>query len=369
MKHWPWWGKLIGLLLAFTLLAGSIIWWAHVRARHAWEAHQTEMATLGESLDWQDFASPEIPDDQNLAMAPLMQDIERLKALSPEHSLPGWIRPKNYFGWPAGQTFPFERVYDPNATGTPLSREPALAALTEFYHGHEQAFQEVAGCLLTSGYSRPKESPEPEIAEKHRLAKVLSERALYEIAIKDPEEALRYWQAAIQLTYTNYAPYPCAVDHLLALSITQLAMQSIHEGLKHKVWSEAHLIKIDEVLRSIDLVARLRQAFRGERAFTLFYTHRSRRDVSDLDSVITHPSMRMALQYFPEAVLPWNRITFSKNFQQAIDILETPDGQKLHSQWNQFEDKLLETRKLATNGLRHQDSLVWMSASRVSELK
>jgi len=106
------------------------LWWSHRRAVRAWQAHEALLAIQGEAIDWRDYDEKKA----DLTSDSIIQDTSRLEALLLSKSNHLWKLPKEYKGWRAGQTYPYDQVFLPRGSrGVYRSREESLRVLEAFY--------------------------------------------------------------------------------------------------------------------------------------------------------------------------------------------------------------------------------------------
>ena len=86
---------LIFTVLTLTTLVALFYAEEDWRGARAWAAAKRELQAKGESLEWSDFIPPPVPDDQNLAMAPLFVRAlayQMIPELTNSRSFPGTRR-------------------------------------------------------------------------------------------------------------------------------------------------------------------------------------------------------------------------------------------------------------------------------------
>ena len=101
----------------------------NIRGKAAWEKHLKELAAKGDSLDIKSIVPPPVPDDQNMAAAPIFAELMstnqpdkiRLKKLLPDH-LPSDL----WDGWREGHRFDLAKLQ------TALTNETLAAMLNRW---------------------------------------------------------------------------------------------------------------------------------------------------------------------------------------------------------------------------------------------
>jgi hypothetical protein len=110
-------------------------------------------------------------------------------------------------------------------------------------------------------------------------SKVLQGRAQAELAVGRPDNAFQDVQTILALARAaGSAPFLITV--LVESSILDRASQVINDGLERHAWTDAQLADLSSELSRIDLLARLSDGLRGERASLLQF------DVSRTDLLI-----------------------------------------------------------------------------------
>ena len=71
-KTLKWIGR---ILLGLAILVALFYIVENARGKYAWEQYKRECAAKGINLDWQSLIPPPIPDDENIAMAPIFQEM------------------------------------------------------------------------------------------------------------------------------------------------------------------------------------------------------------------------------------------------------------------------------------------------------
>ena len=76
--------RLLFVVMLLTLVAGlTAVFYIEEnwRGARAWAECQRELAARGESVDWEKFVPPAVPDEQNFAMAPLFAKDWRTRSI------------------------------------------------------------------------------------------------------------------------------------------------------------------------------------------------------------------------------------------------------------------------------------------------
>lgn len=285
-------------------------------ARH-WADTQRDLQARGASFDPYHFIPPPIPDDENLAMAPVFVRHYQYR-IDPATGLLTFSREGNAHagqtvdaipfgdkggpvsggpGWEAGQTLRLDKFQQYYATRSDFPRAPApqspaddvLLALTRFDPLMEEIAQAVA--------SRPQARFPVNWTQKSAAAIMLPHynfvqklvvtvrlRAGTELALGRNDAALRDILLGLHLRRA-IAPEPTLIANLVDVTCCGLLMQPIWEGLRDGRWSAAQLAELQAGLNEIDLLSGYRRTVEAELAFIILPLADQLRDARDLDQV------------------------------------------------------------------------------------
>ena len=136
-KPWPKWVWAFASLFFLTVVTFLIyLFISEGTGRAKWEQFRTEWEAKGEVFEWAAYIPPPIPDEENLAMAPVMQDLKATE-LAGIHKIPGF-KVSQQLGWPDGKaknlttSFPTlsKEEADKRIANTFANRYEMLAELT-----------------------------------------------------------------------------------------------------------------------------------------------------------------------------------------------------------------------------------------------
>lgn len=303
------WG-LIGLAVLFTL---AVLF--HVeenwRGKRAWKNYKARMEAQGAVFELEKLVPPEVPDDQNFAMTPLLKPILDLNppgTLDDQGVEQRWRDPEGYArvdaiqlrdrdnmittpdgiedvadvpnrpDWWLGQRIDLEawqRYYSTstNFPSWPEPRTPAedvLKALSrydaEIAELKEAAKRPYARFNIQYDEEVPFAILLPHLSTLRNLARVIQLRAVAELDAGHVDVAFE----DVNLLFTladSIKDEPILISHLVRIAQLQLNVQTVWEGIIHHRWSPEQLAVFSKRLESINLAAELRQSFEAERAF------------------------------------------------------------------------------------------------------
>ncbi len=288
---------LVGVAGVATLIALAYLE-ENVRGKHAWETHKRALEAEGEKLTIPQLAPPSVPDDQNLALTPLLKPLldfshgpngivwhdtngtARLQGISAEleqypktNSLALGSLEKGTFA----DLAECQAYYDghnsypqPAEPGTPAA--DILVALGKF----DPELKELREAAATRSYARfPVEydyQPAweillPHLAAVKRLCQVTHVRAVALLELRQSQAAFDELQLGLRLS-DSIRQEPILISHLVRIATLSINLQTLREGLIRHAWSEAQLAEIEKYLASVDLLAEYKLAMRGERALS-----------------------------------------------------------------------------------------------------
>ncbi len=357
------WIALAILALFFAIAVSLFYLEENRRGARAFAAVQKDLEAKGETLDWGRFIPPPIPDDQNMAMAPLfvreyqykadprthVYTFDRLASRSKEWEempYPG-SRPKGLApsSWEtAGHTdLPgWQRGYR-EQPGFPHSAQPqtpaaaVLLALTRYSPVLDELAQAATQRPLTRypvawDASNPFATPLVQYNPQQHFVQTLRLRATAHLANGEAEAALRDLELCWRLC-GDMRRDPVLIAHLVEITCLGLAMSPVWEGLADRRWSAPELARLQADLQRFDLLTDYTAALRGERAG----------DLRAIDFIRDHGKMNDYLAasrpfedtknswlgWFGSGVIPRGWFDFNKaiiarsmqdNFIEAVDV-------------------------------------------------
>lgn len=286
---------LFGLACLVTLF---LLGWAieNVRGKSAWKKELRDLEAAGEKINLADLTPRAVPDDQNFAMAPLLHPmldfkrvdgrlvwndtngqarVEKIQVDLPTaktNTLPLGSLEKSTFADVAGVAeFYRGNTNYPQATAQETAAETILTALGKF-DAEVKELREAAKRPHSRFPIAYDEQPSwgillPHLARIKSLTRVTHVRALAELEMNRPEEALMDLKLGFRISESIHEE-PILIDHLVRLATVGINLQTIREGLIRHRWTDAQLAELEKQLQSINLLAEYHLAMRGERALS-----------------------------------------------------------------------------------------------------
>ena len=316
-------------LIAIAVLASGVALFYAVenwRGRRAWEAFKRPLEAKGERFDLAAFIPKPVPDDQNLAMTPLLKPLfdyqrtatggvvwrdpegaQRARNLAPIRSTetPS-LRPAGLLLWPRGKKVDLKawqfyfrgsnmselKVPDaerpggyagPSKKGSPAPEIPAheflappeprdpptdvLLALTKFEP--QLAEMRAAGrrpfAQFPIKYAESIAPLVPHVCPLRDLSQTLALRATAQLALSNSAAAQEDIELGFRLC-DALSPDPLEVSHFFGFLMREVLLQPLWEGLAERRWTEAQLARFQALLAPIDLRSNAHRVYSCQRA-------------------------------------------------------------------------------------------------------
>jgi hypothetical protein len=325
-----------GLLLAVVALISIVTlffswtnWWG---ARKL-SAALAMLRDKNEPTRFEELVPPPVPDADNVAAAPVFQEAfvsakdSRLRKLDT----------------------PWKKI-----TGKPESGESKIHFVARFlnpdFNGDDQAagelvlkslapsvplLEEVAQAVRRPGvcwpldYSKGFETLMHNIPATVNASNVFQGRALAELATGRPDNAFQDVQTILALARAAGSP-PFLISLFVETSILFRASQAINDGLERHAWTDAQLANFSSELSRINLLARLSDGLRGERASVL-QLDVSRTDLLTLQELpdtgtvrLQKKALRAAWAIWPAGWVNKDKAAYISTIQRYIDAVKHP---------------------------------------------
>ena len=316
------------------------------RAEAAWNHCRQALAGRGEKLSLSDFVPTAVPPEQNFAATPLLAALFTKPTAPPfPVTLAVDIGATNQPGatlgsWRAARRTDLEawasayRSHVPSATNAPPSAV-VLTALSRF----EPQFAE-----LRAASQRPKaqfpwtwDDPDqfaPHFSAVKTITQTLALHAVAALAEGRVSDALSDFTLSLKLDQA-LRNEPIMLTHLVRISVLQLTLLPVWEGLADHRWSDTQLQEIQRQLGQLDLPADFVQTLRGERGLANLLTEHAiaspRSKPGDSEAVNVRATTR-DFGFGPRALLRQNQIHINKLLQLAIDAFQRVASSSDHRQ-------------------------------------
>lgn len=361
------WLRRTGLvLLAFLVLLVAGYLEENWRGARAWSACERDLAAQGEQLAWAPFIPPSIPDEQNLAMAPVFarefkyrpdpktgtytfgvntSGFSSKELRDMPYGLHGYKPSEGHLGgWETVQhtdLVPFAEDYRkkkefPHSTQPQSAALDVLLALTRYESFLDELARSARERPLTrfpvNWYGRvPGAALAPHYSIYQGIFTTLALRASAQLATGAHEEALRDVALSLRLS-RDLSAEPQLIAQLVEFVGVGLTFGPVWEGLADHCWTTAELARLQGELEHFDVLGRALNAFRAERASTLVLMDDLKSDRQALSLFLLPPtheliptnsaatiSFASMLSYLiPPGWLDLNKVTHARWEQNAL---------------------------------------------------
>ncbi len=349
--RWLKWAAFVVVVLA--TLVFLFVAFVNYGGKQAWLAYQKEWEARGEHFDLESFRPPQVPDDQNLAMTPLLASLHDYRldpvtkaaiwrdtnAVGRAQHLFGWRLPlKDEGGWRAGD-FVDLPAWQRALRGETNSRDAQIQALLATPPGQPAAdllflLNQNAAELdeIRTASRRPyavfkihvEESFRmllPELAVVRNFARAFQVGALAELAGGNVDAAFADTQAALAMGEAVRSE-PTLIGGLVEIACLEQAMQPLWEGLARRQWSAAQLEQFQTRLAGINVVGQVLRDLRGERAFSLAAIDLTRHEPEILDMHGDEDFGVCALRFMPSGWFYQNQLSLARMYEQTLPAFD-----------------------------------------------
>jgi hypothetical protein len=326
------------------------------RGKYQWLKYRRGLEAKGEKFDIAALLPPQVPDDKNFAMTPLLKPaldlnqgpngvvwndtngVARLEKISAELPMPdaghghlelGSLEKGTFADIDACAEFYRGNTNYPQASTSAAPAETIITALDKF----APELQELREAARARPYSRFPIHYEaqpcwgillPHLARVKTLTALLEVRAIAELEAGRADAAFEELKAGFRFS-DSIRDEPFLIDHLVRLATTAINLQAIREGLARHAWNDAQLAEFENYLKDLNLLAEYKHALIGERAFSvsgLEYLRRVRS--TELERMVEDNSQggsglsALLFRIVPSGWFYQNMLTISRVHQELI---------------------------------------------------
>ena len=291
--------RLAFVLVCLATLIALVIAEENWRGKSNWEKAREQYEANGEKFTIAALLPPQVPDDKNLALTPLLKPLldytqapgggavvwadtngqARLRNLSAylaphrdtnDQVILGNLEKGTFADLLACAAFYRGNTNYPQAPATATPAETILVALGKFRPELDQLREAAAArpyCRFPVHYET--EPPWvillPHLASVKALVQLLHVHALAELEAGHPAEAFEDLQLGQRFSQ-SLREEPLLIDHLVRIAALAIDLQTVREGLVRHAWNDVQLTSIETNLAPINLLAEHKVAMRGEQA-------------------------------------------------------------------------------------------------------
>jgi hypothetical protein len=311
----------VSIVTLVTLFYSWTNWWG---ARKL-SAALAMLRDKNEPTRFEDLVPRPVPDADNVAAAPVFQEV----FASERDSRLGKL------------DLPWKKI-----TGKPESGESSIHFVARFLNPHFKGDDQAAGELVLKSlapsaplleevaqavrrpgvcwpldYSKGFGMRLPHISAMVNISRIFQGRVQAELAAGRPDNAFQDVQTLLALARAAGSS-PCLVTVHVAIKILDHTSQVISDGLERHAWTDAQLADLSSELSRIDLLARLPDGLRFERALKLQI------DLNDLKREVlsseTGIPLRAAATLWPEGWINEDKAACIGTIQRYIDAVNHP---------------------------------------------
>jgi len=234
---------------ALLIGIGTLLSMDYVTSEHRWQVLQVQRLKSGDRLDLKDFISPEIPDNDNFAKAPILRSFQAGCVTQRFSKL--IIFPKEELGgnWQSGCRADLKMFAAYKQTNDLLSY---LAPLETPLRELDEASLRPQ-CLASGKYSFDMMNLYIPCLALRLRALAFLDKGMGDLALKDILTTLRIAD--------HLKAEPSLLSQLMRNSILDCAMQPAWEGLAAHKWDDSQLAIIQKHLLRVDILASTQRAF------------------------------------------------------------------------------------------------------------
>jgi hypothetical protein len=267
------------------------------RGRHAFLKHKQTLEAKGQSLEWQAFVPPAIPDEQNLAMTPLLKGlldyqrtshgvvwgdqigVDRLKKAEKifrdtgKNKMPGagHLEKNQLISIPDYQKYFQNSTNVPHSAKAQTPAEDVLFALSDF----EPELKELKAAAATHPLTRFPIHYEdnmscllPHLARLRPVVHYLNAHAIASLEAGRTQDAFEDLKLSYRLT-DIFKGEPFIISHLVRIACLSMSTQIVKEGVARHQWSPEQLQWIQDYCEKCDILGGIAQSLQAERAFCI----------------------------------------------------------------------------------------------------
>lgn len=359
-------------LITLLILAVVVLNWKGARA---WKAVVEEMNAKGESLDIASIVPPPVPDEDNMAMAPIFAQLFEPAPVNPKPE-GAWpllrfleVRasevtqqnsPKFMPWWRGGQFTDLESwqtcywghaevIKADTKKAPPMSDTWKEHFKKDYWKGEKQTpAQDVLFALRVFDveleqvreacerpYSRFPHQYEKGVPAQfehfkamQNVARIVSLKSSAELANQNPTAALDDVFVSLRMAEAAGSD-PTLISYLVGNSILPLTYQPIWEGIVTQKWNDIQLSKLETKLSSINLVKSLQTAIRGDQNLAFIQLDSNQRNTEFFKSWFgmqegPHPAKWLIplVSVIPQGWFDYNKVWMVRSNSQMLGCLD-----------------------------------------------
>ncbi len=338
-------------MLSPFLAIAAFYGFENISGQMAWNFAQKQLRQLGEPLSLADIRSTPIPDDENMAAAPIFQQLfAKDPAVVAAADLSGLRLPGGFTmgSDSSADIIALAQQFREDFSG---SAHDAVAIVAEGLAPMAETLSKLRAAANRPGSSWPIsldggfKFPMPFLQPMARAAEVISARGLLALADDSPSGALEDFFLITDLAARSNEP-SLLVSSLLEQTMILDAVRIVERGTAAGQWTDQDLTIIENRLAEIHPLRRFADSLRGERVLFLAASDHLQMRAASLFAIVDISSASMetstrALSHFIWALRPrgWaardraRYLTLSQEYLDSVIRNDTVDLEAV-SDWN-----------------------------------
>lgn len=363
------------------------------RGKHDWEKFKHEWEAKGERFDFASIIPPNVQNDQNFAMTPIVFSSYGNLMTRDGKTVPSAQRPTNWVDrlefdlgdadmtnfigyWAKGtlsdlsilQMHYRELAAKTNLFAIPpqpqMPAQDVLLALSKYDSTIEELRRaaELPEGRFPLNYDNedPAEILLPHLAALKRTSRILQIRAIAELQNGQSDKALA--DVLLSMRLSDFVrDEPTLISQLVRIAMTDIAMQPVYEGLAKHEWSDAQLAALDSEFAKQDFLQDFNFGMRCERAFSariIDYLGRKNRyqrfcnlfgETWNLDDFSQNPNAAVQMQAAAFSVMPagWldqNKLSIAQMHEKFLLHIADPENHLVKTEIVSSFDPSKETK-------------------------
>jgi len=258
------------------------------RGTRAWTEAKAELRAAGKPLTFAELIPVLPPENENFAMSSFFKGLFD-KSTDPKSGNPVWqVRQEESEvpTWPGmmkdqrerhlAQKFVFERgLFPTNRTeidGVNLETNTMESVIQQLLESARPTMDEIQVAVRLPRSQFPVHYEDnvsallPHLSKLKGLGQLFAIRALWHLENHNADAALKDVTATIRLA-ESIKDEPILISGLVSISILNLALRPVWQGLADAQWNESQLVELQSLLESFDALAIYQSNLQGERIF------------------------------------------------------------------------------------------------------
>ena len=257
--------------IAFLVTAAALFYaWTNWAGARELRAAIGQLEKKKESIRFDDFVPPPVPDDQNVAAAPIFRELFAAENQNASRLGKLDVPWKGSVREVAGESRikKIAKEIDPSFSGDEAS---AARVVMDSLSRSDLVLAELSQALRCPQISWPLDYSKgfgmriPHIGPMIKASKMLQARALAELAAGTPQKAFEDANTLLAMAKVSDSPN-LTICELVRLSVLSMAFDVINDGLSRSSWSDSNLAAFSGSLSQKNLARQMADAFRVERA-------------------------------------------------------------------------------------------------------